>query len=162
MREDPATRGARVMSAVRSRIALAALPALLAAGALLRPTAAGESKYPRVNLARTWAVDPKWPQKPPGVVWGHVPGIAVDGKDNVYVFTRAKPPVQVYDAHGKYLRGWGEEIKNPHHIKVDPDGNVWITDIGNHVAEKYTPDGKLLQTLGTKGKAGREDRKSVV
>jgi hypothetical protein len=38
----------------------------------------------------------------------------------------------------------------------DSAGNVWIADIGNHVVEKYTPEGKLLLTLGTKGQAGRD------
>jgi DNA-binding beta-propeller fold protein YncE len=134
--------------------------ALAVLGGLCWSAAAGEPKYPRVNLARTWAVDAKWPARPPDLRWGHVPGIAVDAKDNVYVFTRAEPPVQVYDSKGKYLRGWGKGIQNPHHIKVDHEGHVWITDIGNHVVEKYTPEGKLLLTVGTKGKAGR-DRKHL-
>jgi hypothetical protein len=142
---------------VRTGLPLVALT-LLAAG-LLRPLCAGEEKYPHVNVARTWAVDPKWPQKPRELVWGHVPGIAVDANDHVYVFTRAEPPVQVYDSAGKYLRGWGSgHIKTPHHIKIDPEGHVWITDIGHHVVEKYTPEGKLLMSLGTRGKAGRDRR----
>jgi sugar lactone lactonase YvrE len=136
---------------------LALAAALPAAGILLAgPSQQKEPKYPHINLARTWVVDPRWPDKPERFTWGHVPGIAVDAKDRVYVFTRATPPVQVYSADGKYLRGWGEQIKNPHHIKIDPEGNVWITDIGNHVVEKYTPEGKLLLTLGTRGKASRD------
>jgi streptogramin lyase len=134
-------------------LALAALPAL-AAGLL--PLRAGE-KYPRVNTARTWVVEPKWPARPPELAWGHVPGIAVDAEDNVYVFTRAEPPVQVYSPSGKYLRGWGTgHIKTPHHIKIDADGHVWVTDIGHHVVEKCTPQGKVLLALGTRGKAGRD------
>jgi DNA-binding beta-propeller fold protein YncE len=115
-----------------------------------------EPKYPHVNLARDYVVDAKWPQKPADLQWGHVPGIAIDAKDNVYVFTRSYPPVQVYDASGKYLRGWGKGIKNAHHIRIDSEGNVWTTDLDNHVVEKYTPEGKLLLTLGTRGKAGRD------
>src|SRR5207244_7745227 len=98
-----------------------------------------ESKYPRVNLAVTYEVDAQWPQKPKDFVWGHVPGIAVDAKDNVYVFTRATPPVQVYDASGRYVRGWGEKSIGPlgaHHIKIDAEGNVWTSDIVNHTVEK--------------------------
>jgi hypothetical protein len=129
----------------------------LAAGAALGVGRADEPKYPHVNTSRTWVVDPKWPAKPADFVWGHVPGIAVDAKDNVYVFTRSEPPVQVYDAHGKYLRGWGQKhIKTAHHIKIDREGFVWITDIGEHVVEKYTPEGKLVLTLGKRGEAGRD------
>jgi DNA-binding beta-propeller fold protein YncE len=119
--------------------------------------AAQEPKYPHVNIARTWVFDPKWPARPEGADWAAMPGVAVDANDNVYLFTRADPPVQVYDRNGKYLRGWGQKsLKNAHHIKVDPEGHVWISDIGHHVVEKYTPEGKLLLTLGTKGKAGRD------
>jgi sugar lactone lactonase YvrE len=116
-----------------------------------------DPKYPHVNLTVDYVVDAKWPARPTDFRWGHVPGIAVDAKDNVYVFTRANPPVQVYDANGKYLRGWGEKtIGSAHHIKIDHEGNVWVADIGNHVVEKYTPEGKLLLTVGTKGTAGRD------
>jgi DNA-binding beta-propeller fold protein YncE len=116
-----------------------------------------EPKYPHVSLATTYVVDPKWPAKPADFHWGHVPGIAVDAKDHVYVFTRANPPVQVYDAQGKLLRAWGTKIiGSAHHIKIDHEGNVWIADLDQHVARKFTPEGKLLLTLGTPGKAGRD------
>lgn len=121
----------------------------------LFPVVQAQDKYPKVNVATVWTVDAKWPQRPATMQWGHVPGIAVDKHDHVYVFTRAEPPVQVYDASGKFLRGWGKGIGSAHHIKIDADNNVWIADTVNHVIEKYTPAGKLLLTIGTKGKAGR-------
>jgi sugar lactone lactonase YvrE len=75
----------------------------------------------------------------------------------VYVFTRADPPVQVYDAKGKFLRAWGSKtLGEAHHIKIDHEDNVWVADIRRHVVEKYTPDGKVLLTIGTPGKAGRD------
>jgi hypothetical protein len=102
-------------------------------------------------------VDPAWPKKPTDAYWGHVPGVAVDAKDNVYVFTRGTPPVQVFDAKGKYLRGWGtQEIKSAHHIRIDPEGHVWTTDVVDHTVRKWTPEGNLLLTLGVPGKAGRD------
>ena len=55
---------------------------------------------------------------------------------------------------GKFLRGWGKDIKSAHHIKIDHEGNVWIADIGNHIVQKYTPEGKLLLTIGTEGQGG--------
>ena len=118
--------------------------------------AGGERKYPAVNTAHTYEVDPTWPHKPDGTYWGAMSGVAVDAKDQVYIFTRGAQPVQVYSPDGKFLRAWGKGIGSSHHIKVDHEGNIWIADIGHHVVEKYTPDGKLLQTLGTKGKAGRD------
>jgi hypothetical protein len=86
-------------------------------------------------------------------------GVAVDAQDRVYIFNRGTPPVQVYEANGKFVRGWGQDtIKSSHHIKIDREGNVWIADIGNHVVQKYTPEGKLLLTLGTIGELGRDQR----
>lgn len=123
------------------------------------PCLGDDSKYPRVDTAVGYAVDPAWPQKPKGYAWGHVPGIAVDRADNVYVFTRATPPVQVYDATGKFVRAWGEDhVKSAHHIRVDPEGNVWVADIGNHVVMQFTPTGRLLRTLGTRGVAGKDEK----
>lgn len=114
-------------------------------------------KYPRTNLATGYQVDPGWPQRPSQIQWGAVSGVAVDGQDQVWVYTRAIPPVQVYDSSGKFLRAWGEGvINNAHHVKFDPQGNVWLSDIGNHTVMQFTPEGKLLKTLGTKGVAGED------
>jgi sugar lactone lactonase YvrE len=133
---------------------------ILVGAALLPGTALAQDedpKYPHVNTVVDYRFDPSWPKKPQEFYWGHIPGIAIDAKDQVYVFTRSKPPVQVYDAKGKFLRAWGSEtIGSAHHIRIGPDGNIWITDLDNHVVQKYTPTGKLLQTLGTRGKAGRD------
>jgi streptogramin lyase len=73
----------------------------------------------------------------------------VDAKDHVWVFTRAKPPVQVYDADGKFIRGWGDDIiQTAHYIRLDRQGNVWVADLGKHAVLQFTPEGKLLKTLG--------------
>jgi hypothetical protein len=113
--------------------------------------------YPRVNMAPGYEVDPAWPQRPSGMAWGHVPGVAVDAKDQVWIFTRAEPPVQVYAADGTFLRAWGTGVVGKaHHIKIDSDGAVWLADIGLHVIRKFTPQGEVLLTLGTPGVAGND------
>jgi sugar lactone lactonase YvrE len=115
--------------------------------------------YPRVNLSPSYEVDPSWPERRADLPWGHVPGIAVDKQDNVFVFTRTNPPVQVYAADGKFVRAWGTGIiSNAHHLKIDRDGHVWITDIGFHVVRKFTRDGQMLLTLGTPGQLGDSPR----
>lgn len=113
--------------------------------------------YPRVNLSTLYEVDPAWPQRPAGVEWGAVPGIAVDGEGRVWVFTRGQPPVQVYDAAGKYLRGWGSaEIQSAHHLEIDPQGHIWVADVELHVVMQFNPGGQLLRTLGTRGEKGED------
>lgn len=129
---------------------------VLAGAALLdRAPLSAQTKYPKINTAIAYVVEPSWPQRPADAKWEAVSGMAVDARDQVYVFTRGTPPIQVYDASGKYLRGWGQnDIKTAHHVKIDHEGNVWCADIGHHVIMKFTPEGKLLQTLGTRGHAG--------
>jgi DNA-binding beta-propeller fold protein YncE len=115
--------------------------------------------FPRVNLATWYEVDPKWPQKPEQYEWAAMPGIAVDADDNIWTFTRAKPPIQVYRPDGKLVRAWGDDtIHTAHHIKIDKDGNVWVADIGLHIVRKFSPGGEILLTIGTPGKRGDDER----
>ena len=103
-------------------------------------------------------VDPTWPEKPRDYGWGAMPGIATDREDNVWIFTRANPPVQVFDTAGKFVRAWASEsILIPHHIRVDHEGHIWVTDIGTHTVQKYTVGGKLLMMVGTSGKPGCDE-----
>jgi sugar lactone lactonase YvrE len=49
--------------------------------------------------------------------------------------------------------------RGPHKIKMspyDPERHVWIIDDQLHVIWKFTYDGKLVMTLGTTGKRGRD------
>lgn len=117
-----------------------------------------KTKYPRVNTAAAYVVDPGWPAKPAEMKWDAVPGVAVDAHDHIWVTTRTEPPVQCYDAKGNLVRAWGGGMtgKGSHHIKIDRDGNVWLADIDAHVIRKVTPDGSPLLTIGTPGAAGRD------
>src|SRR3989440_35891 len=64
---------------------------------------------------------------------------------------RGDHPIIAYDQKGSFLRSWGEGdfTYRTHGISVAPDGTVWATDDGNHTVRQFTPQGKLLQTLGT-------------
>lgn len=98
-----------------------------------------------------------WPALPKDVELGPVSAVATDAKDRVYVAHRGKNPILVFDRDGAFLRGWGHEsIKTPHGLRVDHDGNLWLTDIGHHLVLKFDPDGRLLLTLGVKGEPGTD------
>jgi sugar lactone lactonase YvrE len=104
-----------------------------------------------------YRVDPDWPKRPANIKWGEIPGVAVDAKDNVWVFSRETPNLQVYTSDGTFLKTWpGLEHKRAHHVKVDSEGNIWLSDVGLHVVRKFTPDGKLLLTLGTPNVPGED------
>jgi len=80
-----------------------------------------------------------------------VVGMGVNSKNQVYVFSRGGvDPVLIFDSRGNFLRCWGREhFSWPHGLYIGPDDSVYCTD-GDHTVKKFTPDGKLLMTLGKK------------
>lgn len=70
-----------------------------------------------------------------------------------------------FDLSGRLLRQFGAGLFAwPHGMFVDAHGNVWVTDaVGfgeqpegmGHVVYKFSPEGRLLMTLGRKGVAGQ-------
>src|SRR5256885_16795713 len=72
-----------------------------------------------------------------------------------------------FDASGKLVKSFGSGMfVRPHGIHIDREGNVWVTDGEGpdgkdpnkngkgHQVFKFSPDGKLLMTLGKAGVAG--------
>ncbi len=106
-----------------------------------------------------WEVDPAWPARPADITWAAVPGLAVDAQDHVYLFNRNQPAVQVYSPDGALVRAWATpNSQGAHSIRIDPEGNVWVTDFREHVVEKYSPQGEALLTLGERGRGGSGEK----
>ena len=64
----------------------------------------------------------------------------------------ADHPIVIFDREGNYLSSWGAgEIKFAHSILLDKDDNVWLVDRDHGQVMKFTNDGKLLMTIGTRG-----------
>ena len=113
-----------------------------------------------------------WAQLPNGVdEWGQTIGLHLDADENLWVFHRCfstscdqgrenVTPVLKYDPSGRLVDSWGEGMFIwPHGFFIDSDGNIWTTDARGadgkgHTVMKFTPDGRLLMTLGTAGVAG--------
>ena len=90
-----------------------------------------------------------WGHLPDGWTYREVAGVAVDKQDRAFVFTRGEHPVIVFDRDGNFLRSWGEGVvRRAHGITIDADDMVWLTDDLHHTVRKFTPDGKLLLTIG--------------
>lgn len=120
-----------------------------------------------------------WAKLPGARAWGSTSAVAIapDGK-GVWVAERCGanncvgsplPSVYLFDASGAVVKSFGAGlILSPHGIDVDRDGNVWVTDcactLGRNAAPadppaghqifKFSPDGKLLMTLGKAGGGG--------
>ena len=130
---------------------------LLSSSAWAQRSSPANPKWPHVNLSTWYKVDPGFFQRPAGLQWGDMAGITLDRQGQIWLFTRAEKPVQVYDAQGRFVRAWGEGlIQSAHFIRIDPSGLVWLADNGNHVVMQFTPEGKLLKTLGTPGEPGED------
>lgn len=116
-------------------------------------------------------------QMPAGRVVGSTAGITIDRDgSSVWAFERCASnncvgstaaPVLKFDASGKLVTSFGAGLfVRPHGIHSDRDGNVWVTDGEGpdgkdprrdgkgHQVFKFSPDGKLLMTLGKAGVAG--------
>ncbi|MCM3880818.1 MAG: 6-bladed beta-propeller [Vicinamibacterales bacterium] len=105
--------------------------------------------------------------------WGGSNGVAIgrDGK-SVWATDRCSPgttpgclgvkanPVHLFDESGKEIRSFGGGMFVwPHGIHVDRDGNVWVTDARaaddkGSVVIKFSPEGRVLMTLGKPGVRG--------
>ncbi len=86
-----------------------------------------------------------------------------------------KPHDTIYkfDSKGNVVKSFGAQMFIwPHGLHIDREGNVWATDSGadsavqtaakaglkvGHVVRKFSPDGKLLMTLGEPGVGGDDE-----
>jgi sugar lactone lactonase YvrE len=146
------------------------LSALAITGAIVLGAAAGAAQMTAPNPYRSIE---GWAQLPDGRVWGATSAVypAPDG-DHLWVAERCGAnlcvesdvdPVLLFDSEGNVVNSFGAGlIAWPHGIFVDREGSVWIADaVGyapvpegwGHVVYKFSPDGELLMTLGTKGVA---------
>jgi sugar lactone lactonase YvrE len=123
---------------------------------------------------------------PDGRKWGSVSAIHVDvdGKHiwagdrcgaNACVGSNVNPMVKL-DPTGKVVASFGAgQILWPHGMDVDRQGNIWVADARSatagelakfpewkdkgHTVLKFSPQGKLLMTIGTGGQAGNPPEK---
>ncbi|HEY3642600.1 MAG TPA: peptidyl-alpha-hydroxyglycine alpha-amidating lyase family protein [Xanthobacteraceae bacterium] len=118
-----------------------------------------------------YRLDEGWAKLPAGRQWGAVFGTSVDrdGK-SIWAFDRCETadfcadsnlaPIFRFDPAGKMVANFGAGMfASPHGLYVDRDGNVWVTDFRakngkGHQVTKFSPDGKVLMTLGKAGVAG--------
>lgn len=93
-----------------------------------------------------------WAKLPAGWSLTEVAAVAVDSHDRLFAFDRGEHPVMVFDGDGTLLTTWGENLfVRPHGIFIGPDDAIYCTDDVGHTVRKFTPDGRLLMTLGNAG-----------
>jgi len=113
-------------------------------------------------LWKTGSVSYSYPFDLP--VGGGATGVGIDRRGNFWVLQRAVPGqpqlFQFGPDHKLKLTVPNSVIgalEKGHTIKVDQEDNVWISDANGGIVLKISPQGKLLMTLGVRGKRGDWD-----
>jgi sugar lactone lactonase YvrE len=133
------------------------------------------------NLPNPYETVRNWGTLPSGRTWGSVSAIHVD-VDGKHIWAGDRcgtnscagstvDPIVKLDPSGKMVASFGAgQIIWPHGMDVDRQGNVWIADARaaskeelskfpnaagkGHTVIKFSPQGKVLLTLGTPGQSG--------
>lgn len=141
--------------------------------------ARAQASYPPSNdLPNPYRTVSNWAQLPDGRKWGATSGVAIGTDGNIWTYERCGgnscadsnlAPILEFDLSGKLLKTFGAGLfVLPHGIYADKDGNVWVTDgvggtgtnddVGKHgkghQVFKFSPDGRVLMTLGKAGVPG--------
>src|ERR1700693_181629 len=152
------------------RVTFRLATAMIAVIAMSQARAQTQADPQPVNsLPNPYRTVENWAKLPEGRTWGSTAGVAVDRNGNIWVAERCGanscvgsnlPPILEFDPSGKLLKSFGAGMfVFPHGITVDKDGNLWVTDgqgkdgKGQQIF-KFSPDGKVLMTLGKAGVAG--------
>ena len=91
-------------------------------------------------------------------------GVAVDHNGKIFVSEDSGHRVQVLNADLTYSHCFGSKGAQPGKfvvpcgITIDADGVVYVADRSNRKVQKFTPEGKLLAVIDSKGKGGRLNR----
>jgi len=110
---------------------------------------------------------------PDGMNFGEVPGVSVDSKGNVYVFTRsnsASGPAYAPTAaqllefapDGKFLREIGKGLyawSFAHSVRIDKDDNIWAIDKGSDMIVKFNQAGRIMWVFGRRKESAESETK---
>jgi sugar lactone lactonase YvrE len=110
---------------------------------------------------------PDYPNLPAGMNFGEVPGVAVNSKGHVFVFSRsnsatgpafgaAAAQLFEFDQNGNYVREIGKGLyawSEAHSVRIDKDDNIWAIDKGSNMVVKFNPQGRVVWVFGRRQEA---------
>jgi hypothetical protein len=139
---------------------------LVAAAALFASPVLAQVAIPEIPFDSA----PNLLKMPDNIVIGEAVGVATNSKGHIYVYTRdgslsytvgssrqfargAAARLYEFDQNGNFVH---EHAKGTyaqafaHTVRVDSDDNFWMVDEGSNMIVKFSPEGKVLMTLGRK------------
>lgn len=120
----------------------------------------------------SYQLEKGWAKYPAGRKWGSTSAVDVDREGNIWAFERCGArdcadsnlnPIFRFDRSGNVMTSFGAGLfVFPHGMAVDREGNVYATDAEGkgskgHTVVKFSPQGKVLMTLGKPGVAGNSN-----
>jgi streptogramin lyase len=172
-----------IFTAIAGAAILALVPGMVRAqqrGGQSAPPEQAKVK-PVNNLPNPYETVRDWGTLPNGRSWGSVSAVNVDA-DGKHIWAGDRcgtnscagstvDPIVRLDPDGKVVQSLGAGMLIwPHGMDVDRQGNVWVADARSatpkelemypnaadkgHAVIKFSPEGKVLMTLGTPGTAG--------
>jgi DNA-binding beta-propeller fold protein YncE len=141
------------------------LLALFLGGLQMKPAYA-QQNVPEIQFDSV----PDYPTLPPGMNLSEVPGVAVNSKGHVFVFTRSNsatgpaygpsaaqllefgPKGEFIREIGKGLYAWAEA----HTVRIDKDDNIWAIDKGSDMVIKFNQAGRVVWVFGRRQESADE------
>src|ERR1700742_3160075 len=131
--------------------------------ALIAPASFAQEKTPEIPFESV----PDFFRLPPGINFGEVPGVAVNSKGHIFVFTRsnsangpayAPAAAQLFEfgPHGEFLREIGKGLyawSEAHTVRIDRDDNIWAIDKGSDMVIKFNQAGRVQWVFGRRKEA---------
>ena len=110
---------------------------------------------------------------PAGMNFGEVPGVAVNSKGHVFVFTRsnsASGPAYAptaaqlleFGPKGEFIREVGKGLyawSFAHSVRIDRDDNIWAIDKGSDMVVKFNQAGQVVWVFGRRKESADDETK---
>jgi hypothetical protein len=109
---------------------------------------------------------------PEHIHMGEAVGVATNSKGNVFVYTRTGSTDATlggsrsfthggarlfeFNRNGTFVREIGQGVYGflfAHAVRIDPQDNIWVIDEGSSMIIKFSPEGRVLMTMGRKAEA---------
>ena len=123
----------------------------------------GRQSLQRVQFEQTLGYTFTYPYVLPEGTGG-VPAVALDSQGHLWVFQRKPAGMSQlfkFDRNHQLVMEVAPDVigyqDKAHGMAVDADDNVWIVDTNGATVMKLSPEGKLLMTIGERGRRGDWD-----